>query len=82
MDVATAGRFADELGAAARGGLHPLLVDLTAVEILANAGVRVLFEYRDRFATTGHPPTLVAAAGSPAQRVLDLVGLDHQRGAQ
>lgn len=76
VDFATAERFADDLAGASRGGLHPLTVDLTAVPVLASAGVSALFSARDQHTTHGHALTLVAASGTPARRVLELVGLD------
>lgn len=54
------------------GGARPLQVDLTEVTVLASAGVQVLHEVQ------GHGrPGLFAPAGSPAQHVLELVGLPY-----
>lgn len=52
-----------------------MTVDLTDVDILASAGVRVLFQFRDQLATHGHRLDITAADDTLAQQVLDLVGL-------
>ncbi|MBL7258716.1 SpoIIE family protein phosphatase [Paractinoplanes lichenicola] len=78
LDIATADEFADQLDVAGRGGVFPLEVDLSEVELLASAAVRVLFQARDRNAAHGHPLTLRAVPGSNAADVLDLVGLPWQ----
>lgn len=77
LDSMTAPRLADELEVASRGGVHPLTVDLSGVDLLASAAVRVLFDLRDRMAVHDLAPTLVAPRGTPAASVLDLVGLVH-----
>ncbi|HET8601810.1 MAG TPA: SpoIIE family protein phosphatase [Segeticoccus sp.] len=80
VDVGTAAQLAAQLDHASRGGVHPLTVDLTDVDLLASAGVHVLFDLRDRLAAHGNPLTLVTGTGTPAQDVLALVGLDaHQQ---
>ncbi|MDF8264839.1 SpoIIE family protein phosphatase [Luteipulveratus flavus] len=78
VDIATAEELSERVAYAGRGGLYPLVVDLSGVEILASAGVRVLLELRDRLAVHGHPLQLVAAADTPAAQVLDLLDLDHE----
>jgi anti-sigma regulatory factor (Ser/Thr protein kinase)/anti-anti-sigma regulatory factor len=79
VDITTADRFTESFDNASRGGVHPLDVDLTDVEILASAGVRAVFAARDQLAVHDHRLTIIAAAGSPADQVLALVGLDHRR---
>lgn len=78
VDFATAEEFADRLTHASRGGVHSLTVDLSDVDMLASAGVRVLFEVRDQLATHDSALSVLADAGSPAHTVLDLVGLAHR----
>lgn len=75
VDITTVRAFTDQLDSACRGGLRPLVVDLTGVDLLASAGVRVLLSMRERLAKYGHEIDLVAARDTPAQTVLDLVGL-------
>lgn len=77
VDISTAAAFADRLDTAGRGGLHALVVDLTAVDALSSAGVRVLFSARDRHGVHGTALTLVTTRSSVPAHVLDLVGLRH-----
>ena len=77
VDAVTAGDFATSLDAASRGGVRPVVVDMSEAEVLASAGVRVLFLARDAHAVHGHLLRIIARPGSPAQQVLDLVGLSH-----
>jgi PAS domain S-box-containing protein len=74
-DIGTADRLASRLLETCRGGVLPLTADLTGVTILATAGVRALYDVRDRLAAHRQALTLTAAPGSPAAAVLDLVGL-------
>lgn len=75
VDSGSAAVFRARIAEAGRGGLYPLTVDLSAVELLGSAGVRVLFEMRDAFAAHGTRLSLLASPG-PARDVLELVGLD------
>lgn len=78
IDIVTAGAFADRLDVASRGGVFPVVVDLTDVDVLASAGLQVLFAARDRQAVHGHPLTIRALAGGIPGQVLDLVGLPYE----
>ena len=78
LDSTTAADFAYRLGSASRGGVHPLVVDLRDVDVLASAAVSVLFAARESHAVHGSPMTLVAVPGSLAAQVLALVGLGHR----
>jgi anti-anti-sigma factor len=75
VDITTADRLARQLLAASRGGTLPLAVDLTGVTHLASAGVRALYQVREQLAVHQQDLTLVAAPGSSAGIVLDLVRL-------
>jgi anti-anti-sigma factor len=75
VDIVTAGQLARRLLSASRGGTVPLVADLTGVTQLASAGVRALYQVRDRLTAHKQDMTLLAAAGSSAQVVLDLVQL-------
>ncbi|WP_442901990.1 SpoIIE family protein phosphatase [Geodermatophilus sp. FMUSA9-8] len=77
VDMATAGELAEDLSTASRGGLHPLVLDLNAVTVLASAGVKVLFAVRDQHAVHDQALKIVADDTSPAANVLDLVGLER-----
>lgn len=76
LDVGTAPALRDELLRATRGGTNGVTVDLTAVDHLSSAAVRVLHEVARRAGIQGERLRLVAPAGSTAQQVLALVGLD------
>jgi len=77
LDMTTVSAFAERLAAASRGGMHPVTVDLSEVDVLASAGVSALFAARDQYAIHGQRLTLVAPPGGLAARVLDLATLDH-----
>jgi anti-anti-sigma regulatory factor len=77
VDIVTADQMARRLLSASRGGTVPLVADLTGVTQLASAGVRALFQVRDRLTVHQHDMTLLTAPGSSAQVVLDLVRLPH-----
>lgn len=67
-----------ELLLASSGATRDLLVDLTEVTSLSNAGVRVLSDLSDRYARSPEPQatlTLHAPSGTPARRALDLAHL-------
>jgi anti-sigma regulatory factor (Ser/Thr protein kinase)/anti-anti-sigma regulatory factor len=77
VDIVTAGQLARRLLAVSRGGTVPLVADLTGVTQLASAGVRALYQVRDRLTVHQRDMTLLTAPGSSAQVVLDLVQLAH-----
>lgn len=76
VDIATADEFARRLSSATRGGVLQVAVDLTGVTHLASAGVQTLLHAHDQLAAHGQQLRLVAAPGSAARAVLDLVQLD------
>ena len=77
VDIVTADQMARRLLSASRGGTVPLVADLTGVTQLASAGVRALYQVRDRLTVHQQDMTLLAAPGSSTQVVLDLVQLPH-----
>jgi len=77
IDITTADLLTRRLLSVSRGGTVPLVADLTGVTQLASAGVRALYQVSEQLAAHGQALTLVAAAGSAAHLVLDLVRLDH-----
>ncbi len=80
VDITSADRLERQLLSASRGGTLPLTVDLTRVTRLASAGVRALYQVRERLAAHKQKLTLVAAPGSSAGIVLRLVRLPHVDG--
>jgi len=77
VDITTADLLARRLLSVSRGGTVSLVADLTGVTQLASAGVRALYQVSEQLAAHGRELILVAAAGSAADLVLDLVRLDH-----
>lgn len=77
-DNTTADRLAGQLLTASRGGTLPLTADLTGLTILASAGIRALQVVSDQLTAHHQKFTLIAAPGSPAASVLDLVRLPHR----
>jgi anti-sigma regulatory factor (Ser/Thr protein kinase)/anti-anti-sigma regulatory factor len=75
VDLVTADRLTSRLLAACRAGVLPLTVDLSAVTILAVAGVRALYRVAAQLAAHEQRLTLVSEPGSPAAAVLDLAQL-------
>ncbi|GAA4977838.1 sigma-F factor regulator [Actinoplanes utahensis] len=75
VDAATASRVRQELLRRSRGGTVPMTVDLSGVGHLSSAGVSALHELAAQHQLEKTPLTLFAAPGSPARRILDLVGL-------
>lgn len=75
VDHTTADQLTSRLLATCRAGVLPLTVDLSAVTILASAGVRVLYRVAAQLAAHGRELTLISEPGSPAAAVLDLVQL-------
>ena len=80
VDITSADRLERQLLSASRGGTLPLTVDLTRVTRLASAGVRALYQVRERLAAHQQKLTLVAVPGSSAGIVLKLVRLPHVAG--
>ncbi|WIM98975.1 SpoIIE family protein phosphatase [Actinoplanes oblitus] len=75
MDAESAVLARQDLLRRSRGGTVPMTVDLTGVTHLASAGVAALFQIAERHHEQKAPLTLIAAPGSPARQILDLVGL-------
>lgn len=77
VDAATAVNARQELLRRSRGGMVPMTVDLSAVTHLSSAGVSALHQLAGKHAEQHAPLSLRAAAGSPAQLVLELVALPY-----
>lgn len=75
VDALSAGELRRELARLSRGGTAALTVDLTEVTHLTSVGVAALADTLRAGDAGGRPATLVAATGTPAAFVLDLVGL-------
>ncbi|WP_433795524.1 SpoIIE family protein phosphatase [Actinoplanes sp. CA-252034] len=80
LDAASAFEVRTELLRRSRGGTVPMTVDLSGVSLLASAGVSALHEISAQHLAEKAPLTIVTSPGSPAQRILDLVGLASSTG--
>ncbi|MFC7277849.1 SpoIIE family protein phosphatase [Paractinoplanes rhizophilus] len=78
VDAVTAESARKELLRRSRGGTIALRADLSAVTHLSSAGVSALHQVTAVHLEQGAPITLVAAEGTPAQVILDLVGLPRE----
>jgi anti-sigma regulatory factor (Ser/Thr protein kinase)/anti-anti-sigma regulatory factor len=78
VDINTADQLARRLLSVCRGGTIPLIADLTGVTQLASAGVRALYQVKERLTAHAHDLTLITKPGSSAHVVLDLVHLSHR----
>jgi anti-anti-sigma factor len=77
IDITTADNLDALLRTTARGGAIDLTVDLSGVTHLASAGVRVLHRLTHALTRQHTALRLIAPPDSPADLVLDLVGLPH-----
>jgi anti-anti-sigma factor len=74
VDLATTAELASAIEAAAGAEPPALILDLTAVEFLASAGMALLVATHKRLAATGFA---VVADGPATSRPLSLTGLDE-----
>jgi serine phosphatase RsbU (regulator of sigma subunit)/anti-sigma regulatory factor (Ser/Thr protein kinase)/anti-anti-sigma regulatory factor len=80
IDAATSTDVRAELFRRSRGGTVPMTVDLSGVSHLASAGVSVLHEVTAQHLIEKAPLTILATPGSPAHKILELVGLPSSTG--
>lgn len=74
LDLLTATHLATAVGDALESQPHGVIIDLTATEFLASAGMTALVA---AYEATTPAPFGVVAAGPSTARPLKLVGLDH-----
>jgi anti-anti-sigma factor len=75
IDLPSAAELHRRLEDASRGGVLPLTIDLTGVNHLASAGVRLLYQLAEQMATDGSRLRLIAPTGTAAHQVLTLTAL-------
>jgi stage II sporulation protein AA (anti-sigma F factor antagonist) len=75
VDLANADLVQRDLTQAISNQVTAVSVDMSAVDYIDSAGLRVLFLLAERLATLQIHVELVAPAGSPARRVLEISGL-------
>jgi anti-anti-sigma factor len=74
IDLSNAWRLREVMQKAVEAVGAGFTVDLTGVDYLDSSALAVLWEFRD------YRPRLMIATGSVVERVLDMVGLDHDTG--
>ena len=77
VDGSSAERLVKQLLTACRGGTLPITLDLTGITYLASSGVRAIYQVKERLVEHHQDLTILAAAGSSAQNLLDLVRLPY-----
>ena len=77
VDGSTAERLSRQLLTACRGGTLPITLDLTGITYLASSGVRAIYQVKERLVEHQQDLTILAAAGSSAQDLLELARLPH-----
>jgi anti-anti-sigma factor len=75
IDLQNAGDVEAQLTEAISNQATMVSIDLSGVDYLDSAGLRVLFHLVDRLATLQIGIELIAAPGSPSRRVIELSGL-------
>jgi anti-anti-sigma factor len=73
IDLSNAGAIRSSLMREMSNDLLGLVLDLTDVEYLDSAGIRVIYELREDLATRGQEMRLVVPEGSLVSRTLELV---------
>ena len=77
VDLSTTEAIGKQIRAATRGNTTSTTVDLTRVTHLASAAVQLLFELANDGARLNQPAVLLVTAGSAAEQVVSLTGLDQ-----
>lgn len=77
VDLSTTEAIGKQIRAATRGNTTSTTVDLTRVTHLASAAVQLLFELANDGARLNQPVVLLVTAGSAADQVVSLTGLDQ-----
>lgn len=77
VDLSTTEAIGKQIRAATRGNTTSTTVDLTRVTHLASAAVQLLFELANDGARLNQPVVLLVTAGSAAEQVVSLTGLDR-----
>ena len=77
VDGATADRLAKQLLTACRGGTLPITLDLTGITYLASSGIRAIYQVKERLMAHQQDLTILAAADSSADALLDMARLPH-----
>lgn len=77
VDGSSADRLARQLLTACRGGTLPVTLDLTGITYLASSGIRAIYQVRERLTAHKQNLTILAAANSSTDDLLDMARLPH-----
>jgi anti-anti-sigma factor len=75
LDLSNVHDVGDALVAAARSGAAGLVLDLSELQHLDSAGIRLLYDLRARLGTARQALTAVVPHGAPVREVLDLAAV-------
>lgn len=75
LDLSNVHDVGDALAAAMGGGAHGLVLDLSELDHLDSAGIRLLYDLRARLGTARQRLAAVVPAGAPVREVLDLAAV-------
>jgi len=75
IDLANAARVQDQINSSITNDVRTVLIDLTGLDYLDSAGLRVLFTLADRLRVLQMNLDLVVPRGSPVRKAVELSGL-------
>ncbi|HEX4106481.1 MAG TPA: STAS domain-containing protein [Solirubrobacteraceae bacterium] len=78
IDLSNAERIGAAIGVGTPNEAHILVVDLTTVDYLDSAGIRLLYQLRERLRVRGQVLRLVVPPASPSSDALRLAGVAGQ----
>jgi anti-sigma B factor antagonist len=81
IDMSNAGELGAAITGRVPGDAQAVVLDLEAVEYLDSAGIRVVYELRERLAHRGQEVRLVVARDSPVAATLEYAGAAQALGA-
>jgi anti-sigma B factor antagonist/stage II sporulation protein AA (anti-sigma F factor antagonist) len=76
IDLANAAEVQDEINAAVTNDAARVVLDLTELEYLDSAGLRILFTLAERLRVLQMVLDLVVPPGCPVRRVVEMSGLE------
>src|SRR5215211_4087604 len=77
LDIAVAVATGRKIGAAVPSSARGVVVDMTALEFIDSSGVSMLFKVARRVGSHRQQLRVVAPAGKPVARVLEIVEFDR-----
>ncbi len=78
LDIVGASSTGDAIGEAVPASARALVVDLSQLEFIDSSGIAMLFSLARRLDGQRQQMGVVARAGEPVQRLLELVGFDRR----